>query len=58
MNKLRTAILLLAIATLAGITRLVLNDANTDGLVLAILGAGVPGTWLLAMHIDERRRAE
>jgi uncharacterized membrane-anchored protein len=58
MNKLRTALILLAVATIAGVTRLVLGDAQTDGLVLAILGAGAPGAWLLAVHIDERRHAE
>lgn len=61
MKKLIAALVLLAIAMVFGITRLVLNDSHTDGLVLAILGTGVPGVWMLASIIDDtmmKRRAE
>jgi uncharacterized membrane protein YqjE len=53
MNKLLVSLLLLAVAAVAGTIRLAIGDANTDGLVLLILAAGVPGVWLLASHIDD-----
>ena len=53
MNKLSASLILLAVAAVAGTIRLATGDANTDGLVLLILAAGVPGVWLLASHIDD-----
>lgn len=60
MKKLIVALVLLVIALVAGVIRLTLNDPHTDGLVLLILGAGVPGIWVLACLIDDAgaRRAE
>lgn len=53
MKKLIVALVLLAIALVAGIFRLSLDDPHMDGLVLLILGAGIPGAWLLAVLVAE-----
>lgn len=53
MKKLIVALVLLATALVAGVFRLLLNDPHTDGLVLLILGAGIPGAWLLAVLVAE-----
>lgn len=50
----KLAITLLAIATVAGIVRIISGDPATNGLVLLILGAGIPGTVLLAHQLDLR----
>ncbi len=58
MNKLRLGLVLIAVALAAGAVRLLLGDAHSDGLVLAILGTGAPGLWIVAAHIDGRSHAE
>lgn len=60
MKKLIVALTLLTTALAAGVIRLALNNPHTDGLVLLILGAGVPGTWFLSSVFEEAagRRGE